>query len=326
MLSRVADSMFWLSRSVERAENIARFVDVNLHLTMDFGTSVPQQWAPLVSTTGDDALFHERYGEASRQQVLQWLTFDREYPNSILSCLSQARENARTIRDYLSTAMWEELNTFYLMVRDEAERGVSDDTLELYAEVRRRSQLFVGVTDSTLSHGEGWHFARMGRLIERADKTSRILDVKYFLLLPQVSDVGSPLDIVQWSALLHSASALDMYRAKHGRLSPSKVASFLLLDPQFPRSVRYSITQTRQSLHAVTGTPHGTYKTGAEKRLGRLCSELDYTSIEDIFDEGLHEFVDRLQTRLNEVGVALHDSLFSPSDTDSNRPPALSPQ
>ena len=323
MLSRVADSMFWLSRSVERAENIARFVDVNLNLTMDVGASVPEQWAPLVSTTGDDALFRERYGEPSRDTVLHWLTFDREYNNSILSCLALARENARTIRDYLSTAMWEELNTFYLVLRDQAERGLPEDTAELYAEVRRRSQLFVGVTDSTLSHGEGWHFARMGRLIERADKTSRILDVKYFLLLPSIGDVGSPLDIVQWSALLHSASALDMYRATHGRLSPSKVASFLLLDPLFPRSVHYCVRTALQSLHAAAQTPEGTYNSKAEKRLGRLCSELDYTAIEDIFDEGLHEFVDRLQTRLNEVGVAIHESLFAPSLTESSFPPPM---
>lgn len=325
MLSRVADSMFWMARYVERAENIARFVEVNLALTLDLGGSVPEQWAPLVSTMGDDEWFREHHGDPTRENVLYWLTFDPDYAHSILSCIGAARENARTIREHISTDMWEELNSFYLLVHDEARRG-APAYHDLYAAVRRASQLFVGATDTTLSHGEGWHFAHMGRLLERADKTSRILDVKYFLLLPKLTDVGSPIDIVQWSALLRSASALDMYRARFGRLVPSRVAAFLLLDPDFPRSAHHCLTHAEGSLRAITGTHSGRYTNSAEQRLGRLRSDLDYLSIKDVFDVGLHEFVDQLQDRINDVGEAIFESLLAPTSSASAQRTAFQSQ
>jgi uncharacterized alpha-E superfamily protein len=312
MLSRVADSMFWMSRYIERAENIARFLDVNAFLHLDLGDTIQEQWNPLVAVTGDEATFKERYGEATRESVLRFLTFDEDYANSIVSCLASARENARIVREYISTAMWAQINKFYLMVKDAPRDMTAERTSQFCEEVRLGAQLFVGVTDGTFSHGEGWHFARMGRLLERADKTSRILDVRYYLLLPQVSDVGTPLDIVQWSALLRCASALNMYRAQHGRISPSRIAEFLLLDADFPRAVRHCCDVADRSLRFITGTPAGTFRNNAEKRLGRLRAELDYTAIDDVFNEGFHEFIDRLQLRLNEIGEAIHENLLEP--------------
>jgi uncharacterized alpha-E superfamily protein len=325
MLSRVADSMYWMSRYIERAENIARFIDVNALLTMELGDAVHEQWGPLVAVTGDEADFRENYGDATtRANVMRFLTFDETYPNSIMSCLSNARENARIVREYISTAMWEQLNKFYLMVHDQAKLDTPlEAESDFYAEVRAGSQQFVGVTDGTFSHGEGWHFARLGRMLERADKTSRILDVRYFLLLPQITDVGTPLDIVQWSALLRSASALNMYRAAHGRLQPNKIAEFLLLDPDFPRAVRHCADAAESSLRSITGTPQRTFRNSAEQKLGRLRAELDYTSIDDVLNEGFHEFIDRMQIRLNEIGGALQDSLLTPRT--SVFPPPLSP-
>jgi uncharacterized alpha-E superfamily protein len=315
MLSRVADSMFWMSRYIERAENIARFLDVNAFLHLDLGDTIQEQWNPLVAVTGDEATFKERYGEATRESVLRFLTFDEDYANSIVSCLASARENARIVREYISTAMWAQINKFYLMVKDAPRDMTAERTSQFCEEVRLGAQLFVGVTDGTFSHGEGWHFARMGRLLERADKTSRILDVRYYLLLPQVSDVGTPLDIVQWSALLRCASALNMYRAQHGRISPSRIAEFLLLDADFPRAVRHCCDVSDRSLRFITGTPAGTFHNNAEKRLGRLRAELDYTAIDDVFNEGFHEFIDRLQLRLNEVGDAINENLLEPQKT-----------
>jgi uncharacterized alpha-E superfamily protein len=313
MLSRVADSMLWMSRYIERAENIARFIDVNVFLSLDLGPELGEQWAPLVAITGDETMFTERYPSATRENVTRFLTFDEQYPNSIASCVAAARENARIIRENISTAMWEELNKFFLLVQEQSKACANAPVpAEFYTEVRKLAQLFVGVTDGTLSHGEGWHFARMGRLLERADKTSRILDVRYFLLLPKTSDVGTPLDIVQWSALLRSTSALDMYRAKHGRLAPKKIAEFLLLDADFPRAVRHCLDVSERSLRAITGTPAGTFRNNAEKTLGKLHADLDYMDVEDVFKEGLHEFIDRLQTRVNEVGDAIRSSLLSP--------------
>lgn len=308
--------MFWMSRYMERAENIARFVDVNLNLTLDLGRALEQQWGPLVAVTGDQAEFDERYERCDRESVMRFLTFDETYYNSILSCVSRARENARTIRENISSAMWEEINRFHLMMKDASRQwSGTENPHELFTQIRRQSQLFTGVTDGTLSHGEAWHFANLGRLVERADKTSRILDVRYFLLLPKVADVGTPIDIVQWSALLRSATALDMYRAKYGRLVPKKVADFLLLDPHFPRSVRYCLSRAEFSLHQITGSPPNGTRSAAERRLGRLRAEIDFTSIDDIFKEGLHEFIDGLQQRLNDVGDALNDTLFNPINT-----------
>src|SRR2546421_872457 len=155
MLSRVADSVFWMARYVERAENVARFIDVNHNLTLDLGEEIGDQWAPLVYTTGDDAPFFRRYGEATRDKVLHFLTFDTENSNSILSCLSHARENARTAREIISSDMWEELNRFYLLVRDAVRDGGTSD-YDFFAQIKRASHLLIGTTDATMSHGEAW--------------------------------------------------------------------------------------------------------------------------------------------------------------------------
>ena len=203
MLSRVAESVYWMSRYVERAENVSRFIDVNLNLTLDLGTAGGSQWAPLVYTTGDHQQFLDRYHDFTQEKVIQFLTFDEKNPNSILSCLRAARENARTVREVISSAMWEEINKFYLMVSAAAvEQNKPSSPFDFFNQIKLSSHMLQGVTDATMSHGEAWHFARIGRLLERADKTSRILDVKYFVLLPNVADVGTPLDSIQWAALL----------------------------------------------------------------------------------------------------------------------------
>jgi len=315
MLSRVADSIFWMSRYLERAENVARFIDVNLQLAMDVGpeTGHPaDQWAPLVVTTGDDKLFTELYGEPDRQKALEFLTFDERNPNSILSCLRQARENARTVREMISSSMWEELNKFFLMVRAaKTDPGILDTAYEFFNEVKLGSHLLEGITVATMSHGEAWHFSRMGRLLERADKTSRILDVKYYVLLPKVADVGTPLDTVQWSALLESASALEMYRKRFGRIVPHQVADFLILDREFPRAIHFCLIKAEESLLSITGGQRGHFRSMPEKRLGRLRSQLDYLQIGEIIDQGLHEFIDTFQVQLNNVGEAIHETFFS---------------
>jgi len=198
MLSRVADAVYWMNRYIERAENVARFVDVNLHLILDLPAGSAEQWRPLINTTGDQELFAERYKKATRENVIHFLTFDTEYGNSIVSCLRAARENARSVREIISSEMWEQANQFYLMVTDPgAKARALDSPSEFYNDVKMASHLFSGLTRNTMSHTEAWHFGRLGRLLERADKTSRMLDVKYFILLPAVDDVGSPLDDIQ---------------------------------------------------------------------------------------------------------------------------------
>ena len=193
MLSRVADSIYWMGRYVERAENVARFVDVNLNLMLDGPTGTDQQWKPVVNTTGDHEDFTKRYGEATEHKVIQFLTFDRDNPNSIISCLRGARENARSVREIISSEMWLQLNQFYLTVNSAVANGKGlDSPHHFFTQVKLSSHLFSGVTDATMTHNEAWHFCRLARKLERADKTSRILDVKYFILLRSAADVGTP--------------------------------------------------------------------------------------------------------------------------------------
>ncbi len=313
MLSRVAEAVYWMNRYIERAESVARFVDVNLHLALDLSEGAQEQWAPIIATTGDDELFAARYGEATRDAALRFLTFDGQYPSSILSCLRAARENARSVRDAISSEMWEAVNRAYLAVNEAARR--EDEVLaaphDFYDTVKLAAQQFVGTAYVTMSHNEAWHFARMGRLLERADKTSRILDVKYFILLPDVSDVGTAYDEVQWVALLKSASAFEMYRKRWGLIAPARVVEFLTLDTKFPRSMRYCVSKAERSLHAITGNQLNTAASSAERALGRLRGDLEFVDPEELVAAGLHERIDAFQTRLNGVGEAVFETFFA---------------
>lgn len=312
MLSRVAESVYWMSRYVERAENVARFVDVNLHLMLDSPAGQRPNWESLVLTTGDHRWFIERYGDATPEAVTRFLTFDREYPNSILSSVSRARENARTIRDIISREMWQQLNEFYLMVLGASQAGPSSpgEMTDFYNRVKLSGIYFEGVTNATLSRGDAWHFANLGRMLERADKTSRIVDVKYFTLLPTVRDVGTTLDQLGWVALLNSASALQMYRQVHHVTTPEHVAEFLVLDRAFPRAIHRCVIEAQASLHALTGSPLGSHRNEAERMLGELRARLDYARIKHIMGSGLHEYLDGLQISLNEIGTTLERLFF----------------
>lgn len=312
MLSRHADAVYWLNRYVERAENVARFVDVNNRLALELPQESEANWGALVTTSGDDADFAARYGEANRPNVIYFLTFDLQNPNSILSCLSHARENGRSIREVISTEMLERVNRTYLFIQRMANTPLERiDTQSFFQDIRMECHLFCGVMDATMSHGEPWHFGRMGRFLERADKTARLLDVKYYILLPAVEDIGSPIDDLQWDAVLRSASALEMYRKKyHGPVTPRNVVEFLVLAREFPRSVRYGIARAEQSLQAITDSPPGTFVNEAEKRMGKLNAELEFTDVKDILDLGLHEFIQNTQTRINHIGEGVQESLF----------------
>ncbi len=313
MLSRVAESIYWMNRYVERAENVARFIDVNQNLTLGGGDELSNQWAPLVYITGDHEPFMKRYGSFSRENVLRFLALDDENPNSILSCIARARENARGVREAITASMWEQLNKFYLMVRAAAANPTEVLRLpyDFCERVKLASHTLVGVIYSTMSHGEAWHFSRLGRLLERADKTSRIVDVQYFLLLPRPTDVGGTLDAVRWSALLKSATALEMYRREHGPIVPAKVADFLILNRQFPRSMHFSLIHSQESLREISGSHEGTFRYRSEQMLGRLRSDFDYTRMDDVVQTGIHQFIDDFQNRLNKLGEAIHADFFT---------------
>ena len=311
MLSRVANSIYWLNRYIERAENVARFVDVNLNLMLDLPAEIAEQWQPLVSITGDVEVFKNRYGEANAENVIQFLTFDRDYPNSIISCLQLARENARSIREIISSEMWEEVNSFYLMLKEACPGKPRASLPKFFERVKMSSHRFAGVMDATMTHNEGWHFGQMGRLLERADKTTRLLDVKYFVLLPSAQWVGTPLDQIQWISLLKSASAYEMYRKFQHRITPGSVVEFLILNRQFPRSIHFCLWQAERCLHEITNTPIGTWCNSAERSLGKLCSQLGYLTIDDVVESGLHEFLEEMQSSINGVGNEIHTTFFA---------------
>jgi uncharacterized alpha-E superfamily protein len=316
MLSRVADAAYWASRYVERAENVARFVHVNLDLMLDSSSSERHSWAPLVATTGDQSWFEENYSDASPSHVTQFLGFDRRYPNSIISAVRAARENARTIREVISREMWEELNSLYLMVMESSGKdGIAGEVGAFFDQVKTKGTHYAGVTDATLSHGEAWHFSRLGRMLERADKTSRILDVRSFVLTPELGAGGNAQDHVGWTALLNSASALQMYRQVYHVVSPTNVAQFLILSAEFPRSIRHCIHQIQDSLHKITRTPLGSFRTEDERLVGQLRAKLDYAQIDEIMEFGIHEYLDELQTTLNSIGQEVSDHFFALAPT-----------
>ena len=311
LLSRVADTVYWMARYIERAENVARFIGVNQNLMLDLPGGFSDQWQPIVDTTGDRAAFLERYRAGTKDNVVHFLAFDAENPNSIRSCVTAARENARSVRETISSEMWEQINSLYLLLASESLKTVPEQLPQFCHQVRMACHLFQGITGVTMSHGEAWHFIRLGSMLERADKTTRILDVKYFILLPSVADVGTPYDDIQWAAVLKSVSGFEMYRKRHGRISPERIVEFLLLDADFPRAVRHCVGLADQSLHAITGSSPGTYSCPSERRAGLLRSELDYAQVDAIFKAGLHEFFDALEARMNTIDECVRGDFFA---------------
>ncbi len=307
LLSRVADSVYWMARYIERAENVARFIGVNLNLQIDLPLAPAHQWQPLIDTSGDREGFQQRFGVATQAKVIEFLAYDTANASSIASCLRYARENARSVRETISSEMWAQVNSMYLQIQAQRSLPEPERMLDAFREIRMGCHLFEGVTDATMSHNEAWHFMRLGRMLERADKTSRILDVKYFILLPSTSDVGTPYDDIHWSAVLKSVSGFEMYRKRHGRMTPSGVVDFLVMDGEFPRAVRFCIKSASESLQAITGTPIGAFRYRSEQLMGQLRAELDFTSVETVIRGGLHEYLDGLQLKMNDIDNSLRD-------------------
>jgi uncharacterized alpha-E superfamily protein len=300
-----------MARYMERAENVARFIGVNLNLQFDLPLDPAFQWQPLIDTSGDTADFRKRYGQANQDNVVGFLTYDADNFNSIFSCLRAARENARSVRETISSEMWAQVNSMYLEMQERPQIAERESLPERFRSIRLGCHMFQGITDATMTHNEAWHFVRLGRKLERADKTSRILDVKYFMLLPSLRDVGSPFDDIQWSAVLKSVSGFEMYRKRYGRIDPRDIVDFLVMDRDFPRSIHYSIRNADESLHAITGTPMGAFAWPSERLTGMLRAELDFTSVDQIIRDGLHGYLDQLQMKMNAIDAGLSEDFFA---------------
>jgi uncharacterized alpha-E superfamily protein len=312
MLSRVADSLYWMARYIERAENNARILDVNLQVTLDDENSGADgdkiDWEPILATLEDQKLFHSLYAVTNAETVCEFVTFAKENPNSIRSSVAAARENARTVREYISSEMWERINSLYLWLNStEARQLFAASAIDFFRHVVDYSHQFHGTTAATLTHNEGWHFLQIGKYLERADSTSRILDLKYHILLPRGEEVGGNVDTVQWQAVLKSCSAFEAYRKIHtGQVTPWTVAEFIILHDSFPRSIRFCVECVDVALHHISGCDRVHFSNDAERLSGRLCSDLNYARIADIFKIGLHQYLDAIQLRLIEISSAMH--------------------
>ena len=301
-----------MNRYLERAENYARFMDVNFNLTLEHRPGEATQWRPLVTATGDAALYGELYGEVDKPSVIRFLGFDERNPNSIYSSIAHARENARAVRPEITKEIWEQINALYHFVKGARadERWRRNDPRDFFSEIKQGCQLVWGLYTSTISKNEGWHFGRIGRLVERADKTSRILDIKYLTLLPEEVSVGSTFDLVQWTALLKSVSAFDMYKRKYGKLTSIDIIEFMIFDRRFPRSIYSCLLGVGNSLDTIS-RGDGERLNPAQRKLGQIKSQLQYSDVGEIIQGGMHEYLDGLQADLNELSTRLFDAFFS---------------
>jgi uncharacterized alpha-E superfamily protein len=310
LLARYAESLFWLARYVERVENLARILDVNETFSRD--SRGDQNWRSVVHLFADQERFARYHDAINADTVLDFYVRDRANPTSIVSAMRSARENARTLRPMISTEMWVQLNVFYnrlsALTGDALQPG---NRARLFGEIKDACQTHTGITEGTMYQDQGWHFYQMGRYLERADQTTRLLDIKYHLLLPQPSDVSSPLDVSQWNALLRSAAGYHAYRRVYPRgISPASVAGFLLLNKRFPRSVRLCLGQAEAFLSNLKARYTLRGGRGAAEELDGLRGLLDSLAINDILTEGLHEFLDSVQLRLIAVSGDLSASFF----------------
>lgn len=310
LLARYADCIFWLARYVERAENLARILDVNETFSRD--SRGAQNWRSIIQLNSDEEHFFETGREVSAQSVLHFYVVDADNPTSIVSTIRYARENARTLRPLISTEMWVQLNVFYNhLATIDADELMPARLSALFATIKEACQTHTGITEGTFFRDQGWYFYQLGRYIERADQTTRLLDIKYHLLLPDIADVGSPTDVSQWNALLRSAAGYHAYRRLHAAsTTPARVAGFLLFNQAFPRSVHHCVRETARLLGEVKSRYSLRGGNDAAEELDRLRAVLGTLTIREILSQGLHEFLDVIQQQLIAVSRDLSIAFF----------------
>ena len=314
MLSSTADHLYWMARSMERAENTARMLDVTYRMSLlKLASAEPfQEWAAILSISGLSAEYFERHDVIDADRVLRFMAFDESNPLSIITSLKSARENARAVRGTITSEMWEALNATWLRMRELQRRDIpSDGVANFFEWVKERSHLSRGIAHGTMLRGDAFRFIRLGTFLERGDNTARILDVKYHILLPSLQDVGGAADYYQWGALLRSVSAFESYRKVfRDAITPRRVADLLILSPDMPRSIRASINEVNRLVQEISGD-----KSWEVQRLvGLLFAELRYGRIEDIIAQGLHEYLTGTLTRIYAIGDLINKTYFWASD------------
>lgn len=310
MLARAASNLYWMSRYVERAENTARILDVTYRMSL-LPSSVDhdqQEWFAPLNITGSLYPFGGRHTTVCADEVMHFLALDPANPTSICSCMRQARENARAVRGTITTEMWEVLNTSWLELAALDEPAILRSPSPWFDWVKERSHLFRGVTFGTMRRDDAYDFARLGTHIERADSTARILDVKYHVLLSSVRDVGGAVDYYQWSAILRSLSAFEAYRKVYkDAITPRRIAELMILRDDIPRSLAFCMREVDTTIQKVQNDASAE----AVRRAGEASSSLRYGRIEDVFAQGLHEFLTHFLKRNSELGDHIRKAFFA---------------
>ncbi len=291
MLGRTADSLYWMARYMERAENVSRILDVALRMALLPGAKETRDsaWQSTLEIAGVQQEFKDRYGEATRENIIRYLALDPENPSSIYASLNSARENARAQRGTITTEMWESLNATWLEIRDRDEpeilaRGYRD----LFDWVKERVHQFRGVTSGTMLHDDSYEFVRLGWFVERAGNTARLLDAKYHILLPSTEEVGGAVDYYQWGALLRSVSAFRAYRKIYSNvITPRRVAELMIMRADMPRSLHACLNEITSSLDSLCDRQ----AFECRRQAGELHARIAYGSMNEIFGLGLHEFL-----------------------------------
>jgi len=310
LLARHAEAAFWMARYVERAENLARLLDVQQVFARD--SRDPVSWRSILVLNSDESRFFENQTSADRAAVTQFYVLDQENPTSIISAIRNARENARALRPLISTEMWTQLNIFHRRLHALSPDDLSDARLSRTCTmVKEGCQAHTGITEGTFFRDESWYFYSIGRWLERADQTTRLLDIKYHQLLPRGADVGSAFDIGQWNSVLRSAAGYYAYRRVHSRaMSPATIAGFLLHNRAFPRSVALCLNDMDRTLHDLRSRYRLRGGVAALERIDELQAELNGRTVEQILGAGLHEFLDMFQKGLGLVTADIAREFF----------------
>lgn len=315
MLSRVADSLYWMSRYLERAEHTTRLLDVNLNLMLDeSATSADRRWQRVLQSLGSPKNVK---WEGDAFALTRFLTFNPGSRSSVLGCIVAARENARHVREQISTEMWQRLNSLYLQVtRPEMQSDMHAEALlreheaptEFLSQVMEAVHQFQGVTDSTMSHGEGWQFIQVGRYMERASATTLMLESYQDELWREHEHMRDGNEYLEWMGLLRSATAFEAYcKVYTADLSPEWILEFLLLDADFPHSLRFSIESMQHALQAVEHVSGGARSDKLSRISGRLRATLSYSSVDEIMDGGVVTYLNEVQRLCSEIHKAIYE-------------------
>jgi uncharacterized alpha-E superfamily protein len=302
MLGRTADSLYWMARYMERAENMSRILDVGLRMSLINSSPETRNstWVSTLEVIGGQEEFAERFDVINRDNVIQFLALDPKNPSSIFSTLHAARENGRALRGTITTEMWESLNATWLEIRDADGQGVrSRDHRDLFDWVKERAHLFRGVTNGTMLQDDSFEFTRLGWYVERAGYTARLLDSKYHILLPSAEEVGGAVDYYQWGALLRSVSAFRAYHKIYSNvITPRRVAELLIMQADMPRSLHSCLNQITASLDQLCDRR----PFECRRLAGELHARIAYGSMKGIFDRGLHEFLTEFIEDCSDLG------------------------